>query len=165
MCGNVTCVAICYVTLWQSAHGSCQQVCIRCISQLPQFIHIWPPPHFSHYASFPTIFLRRLFPIIGCHLSQFPPDPISCFILLLSNYLYLTRLLWTTWLSVKEKDGCGMISYGRLQTLCSNTAPLDQEKICRCELAQGGVQCAAELCLLSGNQLIISCYSLTCLGF
>lgn len=82
ICGNMTCVAMCYVTLWLMAYGLWQQVCKRHIS--------WkhnpspPPPSLFHC-------LPSFIPLTCFHLSPFPPELIFCFILLLSNYLYLTQ--------------------------------------------------------------------------
>ena len=72
-----------------------------------------PPLNPLPHSSFSTIFPLSPSPIIGCHFSPFPPDPISCYILLLSNYLYLTLPLRTAWLAsflsafptIKVKDG------------------------------------------------------------
>lgn len=46
-----------------------------------------PPPFFLH------------FQLQAVTSAPFPPDPISCFILMLSNYLYLTLPLQTAWLT------------------------------------------------------------------
>lgn len=81
MWGNMTCMALRYVTLWQSAYGLWQRVCMRCTSW--PLVFLFNSLALSHR-------LRSSFPIMGCHPSPSPPDPISCFIRRLSNYLHLT---------------------------------------------------------------------------
>lgn len=77
MWSHTTCTAVRCGTRWQRAYGWWQQVCMRCTS--------WPLVLSSLSSSFSN---NGLSP---CSLSPWsPPDPISCFICPLSNYLYLT---------------------------------------------------------------------------
>lgn len=177
--GSESCTALCVATwhVWPGVMSRCGRVHVVYDSRFAwgvsaihsSFSPSKPPP--LSLPSFYTIFLLAPFPIIGCHLSRFPPDPISCFILLLSNYLYLTLPLRTAWPAsflsafspIKVSDGQGFHGHFSMDPWTwakdnLSEAPtqhihyccfrsVDPEKICKQEMAVGAFQCTGELCL------------------